>query len=95
MVPAGDVQNGASQVAQTLALMLTHIVRHMETTVHAVGCGIVLALPVVLGFLSLGVAISLQEGSTLLLALKSLKLLQARQTSMHLGRQTCDLGMSF
>ena len=70
---------------QSLALMLAHIARHMEATVPAVSSVLVLALLVVPGFLLLGVAISLHEGSTLLFALKSLKLLQRRQTSLDLA----------
>ncbi len=62
--------------SESLAPTLTHIVRHMEATVHAVSSVLVLALPVVLGFLPLWVAISFHEGSTLLLALSSLKLQQ-------------------
>ena len=50
-----------------------------QNLILAIGSILVLALPVVLGFLPLWVAVSFHEGSTLLVALNCLKLLQWRQ----------------
>lgn len=50
-----------------------------QNLVLAVGSILALALPVVFGFLPLWVAVSFHEGSTLLVALNSLRLLRWRQ----------------
>ncbi len=83
MDPAGDLQKHASQAAQISepGANAKPYCRTHEATVPAVGFVLVLALPVVLGFLPLWVAISFHEGSTLLLVLNSLKLHQWRQNS--------------
>ena len=64
-----------------LLLSLAHRTQHVlrQNLVLAIGSILVLALPVLLGFLPLWVAVSFHEGSTLLVALNSLKLLQWKQ----------------
>lgn len=64
-----------------LLLTLAHRTQRVlrQNLLLAIGSILVLALPVVLGFLPLWVAVSFHEGSTLLVALNSLKLLQWRQ----------------
>ncbi|KAL3159617.1 putative cadmium/zinc-transporting ATPase hma1, chloroplastic [Trebouxia sp. C0009 RCD-2024] len=64
-----------------LLLHLAHRTQRVlrQNLILAIGSILVLALPVVLGFLPLWVAVSFHEGSTLLVALNSLKLLQWRQ----------------
>lgn len=60
-----------------LLLSLAHQTQRVliQNLVLAIGSVVVLALPVVFGFLPLWVAVSFHEGSTLLVALNSLKLL--------------------
>ena len=72
-----------------LLLSLAHRTQHVlrQNLILAIGSILVLALPVVLGLLPLWVAVSLHEGSTLLVALNSLKLLQWRQTAPKSGPQ--------
>ena len=64
-----------------LLLTLAHRTQRVlrQNLILAIGSILVLALPVVLGFLPLWMAVSFHEGSTLLVALNSLKLLQWRQ----------------
>ena len=64
-----------------LLLNLAHRTQRVlrQNLILAIGSILVLALPVVLGFLPLWVAVSFHEGSTLLVALNSLRLLQWRQ----------------
>ena len=63
-----------------LLLSLAHRTQRVlkQNLVLAIGSVLVLALPVVCGFLPLWVAVSFHEGSTLLVALNSLRLLQWR-----------------
>ena len=68
-----------------LLLALAHRTQRVlrQNLVLAIGSILVLALPVVCGFLPLWVAVSFHEGSTLLVALNSLKLLQWRQKTAN------------
>jgi Cd2+/Zn2+-exporting ATPase len=72
-----------------LLLSLAHRTQHVlrQNLILAIGSILVLALPVVLGFLPLWVAVSFHEGSTLLVALNSLKLLQWRQKTPDFAPQ--------
>jgi len=73
-----------------LLLALAHRTQRVlkQNLILAIGSILVLALPVVLGFLPLWAAVSFHEGSTLLVALNSLKLLQWRQKAPVSGSQT-------
>ena len=66
-----------------LLLSLAHRTQAVlrQNLMLAVGSILVLALPVVLGFVPLWAAVSFHEGSTLLVALNSLQLLRWKQTT--------------
>ncbi len=57
----------------------------MQNLVLAFGSIAALALPAVLGFIPLGVAVALHEGATVLVVLNSLRLLRAAQQAPHAG----------
>ena len=67
-----------------LLLSLAHRTQHVlrQNLILAIGSILVLALPGVLGFLPLWVAVLFHEGSTLLVALISLKLLAANSSQI-------------
>lgn len=56
-----------------------------QNLVLAIGSIAALALPAVLGFIPLGVAVALHEGATVLVVLNSLRLLRAARQGPHLG----------
>ena len=82
---AADVIVLSKEGVSSIALLLSLAYRTQRVLKHnlilAIGSIVVLALPVVLGFLPLWPAFSFHEGSTLLVALNSLRLLQWRQTA--------------
>ncbi len=57
----------------------------VQNLVLAFGSIAALALPAVLGFIPLGVAVALHEGATVLVVLNSLRLLRAAQQAPHAG----------
>ena len=66
-------------------LSLTPAATGAQNLVLAIGSIAALALPAVLGFIPLGMAVALHEGATVLVVLNSLRLLRAARPGPHLG----------